>query len=169
MNKLWAPWRYEYIKNTISGNSEGCLFCNIINENNDKENLIVCRGKKSYIIINRYPYNNGHLMIVPYNHFSEVEMLSDEEILEMMKFLKLSIKVLSKKFSPEGFNIGVNLGKVAGAGIDDHIHLHIVPRWTGDTNFMPVLGDTKIISQNLQETWKIIKEGFDEIKIGGLL
>ncbi len=162
MEKLWAPWRYEYIKKIVSENQDICLFCKIVSESNDEKNLIVYRGKKAYIMLNRYPYNNGHLMVIPYNHFSEINVLSDEEMLEMMKLLALSVKILKDKFSSDGFNIGINLGKIAGAGID-HIHIHIVPRWNGDTNFMPVLGDTKLISQSLEESWKILKSEFEKM------
>ena len=163
MEKLWAPWRYEYIKKIASENQGICLFCKVVSENNDEKNLIVYRGRKAYIMLNRYPYNNGHLMVIPYNHFSEINVLSDEEMLEMMKLLALSVKILKDKFSSDGFNIGINLGKIAGAGIDDHIHIHIVPRWSGDTNFMPVLGDTKLISQSLEESWKILKNEFEKM------
>ena len=163
MEKLWAPWRYEYIKKIASENQNVCLFCKVVSENNDDKNLIVYRGNKVYIMLNRYPYNNGHLMVIPYNHFSEISMLSDEEMFEMMKLLSFSVKVLKDNFNSEGFNVGLNLGKTAGAGIDDHIHIHIVPRWNGDTNFMPVVGDTKVISQSLEESWKILKNEFEKM------
>ena len=160
MDKLWAPWRYEYIKTTQSEKTEGCILCSAISQNNDDKNLIVYRSKKSFIMLNRYPYNNGHLLIIPYNHLSDIGMLSDEEMLEMMKLTAFSIQILKDKFSSEGFNIGLNLGKIAGAGINDHIHIHIVPRWEGDVNFMPVLSNTKVISQSLEECHKILKSGF---------
>ena len=163
MDKLWAPWRYKYIKDTVSAKNDKCIFCELLSENNDKENFIIYRGKKAYIMLNRYPYNNGHVMVIPYGHFSEMSELSDEEMLEIMKLLDLSVKVLKSKFSSDGFNIGINLGRTAGAGIDDHIHFHVVPRWNGDTNFMPVIGGTKIISQSLKESWEILKKGFVEL------
>ena len=162
MKKLWAPWRYKYIKNTVAGDQGKCIFCEIVSGKDDKKNLIIHRGEKVYVMLNRYPYNNGHLMVIPYKHFSEIGELSDEEMLEIMKLLSLSIKVIKNKFSSDGLNIGANIGRTAGAGIDDHIHFHVVPRWQGDTNFMPVVGDTKIISQSLEESWEMLKKGFEE-------
>jgi len=164
MDKLWAPWRYEYLKDSVSDKDKNiCIFCKAISENNDKENLIVYRAEHTIIMLNRYPYNNGHLMIIPKNHFSDFDMLGDEEMLEIMKLSSLSIKILKEKYSPGGFNIGFNIGRPAGAGIDDHLHVHLVPRWVGDVNFIPVIGNTKIISQSLEESWKILKSGFDRI------
>lgn len=164
MDKIYAPWRYKYIKETVSNNSDDtCLFCEVVKEQNDKENLILYRGERNYVIINRYPYNNGHLMVIPYRHIQDIGKLDDEENLEAMKLLSYSIRILKDKFSAEGFNIGLNIGRIAGAGIAGHIHFHIVPRWSGDTNFMPVLTDTKVISQGLEESWDILKSGFDEI------
>ena len=164
MDKIYAPWRYKYIKEVVSNNSDDdCLFCEVFKKQNDKENLILYRGERVYVMINRYPYNNGHLMVIPYRHIPDIDKLNDEENLEAMKFLSYSIKVLKDKFSAEGFNIGLNIGRIAGAGIAGHIHFHIVPRWSGDTNFMPVLTDTKVISQSLEESWDILKSGFDEI------
>ncbi len=165
MDKLWAPWRYEYLKTTVSGKTEGCILCNAVSQNKDNENLIVYRSKKSFIMLNRYPYNTGHLMIIPYNHLSDIGMLSDEEMLEMMKLISFSIEVLKDNFFPAGYNVGLNLGKAAGAGIDEHIHIHIVPRWEGDVNFMPVLNDTRVVSQSLEECRKMLKNGFDNVKI----
>ena len=158
MDKLWAPWRYEYIKSNASENDDSCLFCRVISEGDDEKNLIIYRGRNAYIMLNRYPYNNGHLMIVPYNHLSEIYMLNDDEMLEVMKLSSLSVKVLRNEFSPEGFNIGLNLGKIAGAGIDEHLHIHIVPRWKGDTNFMPVIADTKVIPEALKDTYRRLRE-----------
>lgn len=164
MDRIYAPWRYKYIKEIVSDNSDdGCLFCEVVKKQNDRENLILYRGERVYVMINRYPYNNGHLMVIPYRHIPDIDKLNDEENLEAMKFLSYSMKVLKDKFSAEGFNIGLNIGRIAGAGIDGHIHFHIVPRWNGDTNFMPVLTDTKVISQGLEESWDILKSGFDEI------
>jgi len=151
MKILWAPWRMEYIK---SGKTEGCIFCLKPRENRDKENLILYRGEKSFIILNRYPYNNGHLMVAPYRHLSELEMLDRDEMTEIMMLLSKSIVALKKEYNPNGFNVGVNIGRAAGAGIEDHIHFHVVPRWVGDTNYMPVLSETKVLPQLLQETYE---------------
>ncbi len=154
---LWAPWRMEYI---LGEKESGCIFCTRINQDNDKENLILLRGKNNFVIMNKYPYNNGHLMVVPNRHTSEFDSLSDPEKLEMMNLVSESMNVLKKTVNPDGFNVGLNIGKIAGAGIDDHLHFHIVPRWVADTNFMPVVGQTKIISEDLGETWERLKEGF---------
>ncbi|MCH8019039.1 HIT domain-containing protein [candidate division KSB1 bacterium] len=154
---LWAPWRMEYI---LGEKESGCIFCTRINQDSDKENLILLRGKNNFVIMNKYPYNNGHLMVVPNRHTSEFDSLSDPEKLEMMNLVSKSMNVLKKTVNPDGFNVGLNIGKIAGAGIDDHLHFHIVPRWAADTNFMPVVGQTKIISEDLGETWERLKEGF---------
>lgn len=154
---LWAPWRMEYI---LGEKESGCIFCTRINQKCDKENLILLRGKNNFVIMNKYPYNNGHLMVVPNRHTSEFDSLSDPEKLEMMNLVSKSMNVLKKTVNPDGFNVGMNIGKIAGAGIDDHLHFHIVPRWAADTNFMPVVGQTKIISEDLGETWERLKEGF---------
>ena len=164
MDMIYAPWRYKYIKESLSNKTDdGCLFCEVLKKQNDKENLIIYRGNSVYVMLNRYPYNNGHLMIIPYRHISELDIMDGNENIEMMKFLGIAVQVLKRKFSAEGFNIGVNLGRIAGAGIADHLHFHIVPRWNGDTNFMPVLADTKVISQGMEECWEILKKGFDEL------
>lgn len=154
---LWAPWRMEYI---LGEKESGCIFCTRINQDSDKENLILLRGKNNFVIMNKYPYNNGHLMVVPNRHTSEFDSLSDPEKLETMNLVSKSMNVLKKTVNPDGFNVGLNIGKIAGAGIDDHLHFHIVPRWAADTNFMPVVGQTKIISEDLGETWERLKEGF---------
>lgn len=154
---LWAPWRMEYI---LGEKESGCIFCTRINQDSDKENLILLRGKNNFVIMNKYPYNNGHLMVVPNRHTSEFDSLSDPEKLEMMNLVSKSMNVLKKTVNPDGFNVGMNIGKIAGAGIDDHLHFHIVPRWAADTNFMPVVGQTKVISEELGETWDRLKEGF---------
>ncbi len=154
---LWAPWRMEYI---LGEKESGCIFCTRINQDSDKENLILLRGGNNFVIMNKYPYNNGHLMVVPNRHTSEFDSLSDPEKLEMMNLVSKSMNVLKKTVNPDGFNVGMNIGKIAGAGIDDHLHFHIVPRWAADTNFMPVVGQTKIISEDLGETWERLKEVF---------
>ena len=148
---LWAPWRIEYIKS--DDNPSGCIFCDKPAEQEDRTNLILFRGKTSFVIMNKYPYNNGHLMIVPYTHTSCLGDLSAEERLELIDLAESSREIIQSQMNPHGFNIGMNLGRAAGAGIDDHLHFHLVPRWNGDTNFMPVTGGTKVISESLQDTW----------------
>jgi len=155
---LWAPWRIDYIKSTHK--HSGCIFCEFPKQDEDQKNLIVYRGARGFVIMNRYPYNNGHLMIVPYLHTGELDDLSVEDKLELFDFLQMSKNILTKLMKPQGFNIGMNIGRVAGAGITNHLHFHIVPRWGGDTNFMPVCGHTKVISEALEETWSQLKESF---------
>ena len=155
MRRLWAPWRLKYIK---EDRSTECIFCKKPGENKDRENYILFRGKTCFVILNAIPYNNGHLMIAPYRHISSVEQMSLEEGVEMIKLLNKMVKLLTEVMQPEGFNIGMNLGKAAGAGIEDHIHLHIVPRWVGDYNFMPLFSDTKVIPEALEETYRKLKE-----------
>ncbi|BEP16966.1 HIT domain-containing protein [Pyrofollis japonicus] len=159
INLLFAPWRFTYIKSISEGKEKTCVFCDAPRKS-DEEALILYRGKKSYVIMNLYPYNTGHVMVVPYRHVSSVHELSDDEALEMFKLIKLSIKALKEVLNPHGFNIGINIGRVAGAGIDKHVHIHIVPRWNGDVNFMPVIGGVKVISQDVRETYKMLKPVF---------
>lgn len=155
MDKLWAPWRIGYI---LSDKKEdGCVFCNAFKSDNDEDRLVLFRSKHSFIIMNLYPYNAGHLMVVPNRHISSPTELKEEEQLDMFKLTNKCIEILKKVMNPDGFNVGMNLGRSAGAGIDDHIHIHIVPRWNGDTNFMPILADTKVISESLKETYKKLK------------
>jgi len=158
---LWAPWRIEYIEN--AGKYDGCILCDKPAESDDRANLILYRGDLSYVIMNRFPYNNGHLMIVPYRHTHEMHRLDDAERLELFALLEKSRAVLEQVMHPHGFNIGMNLGRVAGAGIDTHLHFHIVPRWSGDTNFMPILGKTKVISEALERTWEKLYKLFHSL------
>jgi ATP adenylyltransferase len=160
MDYMWAPWRMDYI---LSSKPEGCIFCDKPKLKKDRENLILYRGAHCFIIMNYYPYNNGHLMIVPYRHLSKLVNLTPEEQSEMMMLLIKCEEILKHALRPDGINIGMNLGKVAGAGIDDHIHFHIVPRWNGDTNFMPVVGHTKVLVQALYESWDLLKPHFEKI------
>jgi len=152
-NRLWAPWRMEYIR---VADKTGCIFCEALKT----DKYVVYRTDKSMVILNAFPYNNGHIMIAPVRHVGEFESLTDEELFDLIKLLPLSITKLKAVYNPHGFNIGVNLGRPAGAGIIDHIHIHIVPRWVGDTNFMPVIGDTKVISQSLDESCKLLRTAF---------
>ncbi|MDD1752375.1 MAG: HIT domain-containing protein [Methanotrichaceae archaeon] len=161
MENLWAPWRIDYI---LAKKPLECIFCNMPKENRDEENLILFRGNNHFIIMNAFPYNNGHIMIVPYRHTSSLEGWSSEEQQEMMELADLAISLLKKTIRPDGFNLGINMGQVAGAGIVDHVHLHIVPRWNGDTNFMPVLADTRVISEYLKATYRKLVKILDEMQ-----
>ncbi len=158
MDRLWAPWRHGYV---VNPEGEGCIFCMKPAEQKDEENFLLYRGKKVFVLMNIYPYNNGHLMVAPYRHTGDINELDSDELLEMMEVVQKCIRILKEKMHPDGFNIGINLGRVAGAGFENHLHIHIVPRWNGDTNFMPVLADTKVIPISLKEAYNLLKDGFD--------
>lgn len=157
MDRIWAPWRMDYIE---SSKEPGCVFCEKSQSKKDKKNLVLYRGMETFILMNLYPYTNGHLMIAPYLHTSDVNELAEIANKEIMQFAKDCFNILKSKLGAEGFNFGANLGKVAGAGIDQHIHYHIVPRWSGDTNFMPVISDTKVMIEKLNKTWERLKPEF---------
>ena len=155
MEQISAPWRMEYILET---DKSGCFLCQYPKEDSDELNLILYRGDSNFIILNRFPYNPGHLMVAPYRHLGTLQDLIDIEAKEHIDLVKKSVELLIKAMNPHGFNVGMNLGKVAGAGVDDHIHTHIVPRWQGDTNFMPVVADTKVLPESLPATYKKLKD-----------
>ncbi|MFC1860826.1 HIT domain-containing protein [Chloroflexota bacterium] len=157
MERIWAPWRMPYIELTKEG-EKGCFLCDKPAENNDTENHILYRGEKNYIIMNLYPYNPGHLLVAPYRHISVLEGLTDEERNEHFAVVCRGVNLLKQVMNPEGFNIGINAGRIAGAGVDDHVHTHIVPRWAGDTNFMPVLTDIRVVPQAMAETYTKLME-----------
>jgi ATP adenylyltransferase len=157
MKHIWAPWRIEYIR---AQKPAGCILCDKPREDRDKQNYILYRGKKNFIMLNCYPYNPGHLLIAPYRHIGDLEELTESERNEHYEIVSRSIAVLKEVFKPAGFNIGSNLGRVAGAGIEDHFHSHIVPRWQGDTNFIPVLGDVRVMPQALEDTYKALAGRF---------
>ena len=146
MDTLFAPWRIDYIREK---KREGCVFCR---DSLRGDELVVVEGKNSFVTVNRYPYTGGHVMIVPYRHLCNLNDLLPDERLELFAFLNLSVRVLTEAMKPEGFNIGMNLGKAAGAGIDDHLHIHVVPRWGGDTNFISVIGGVRVIPEDVTET-----------------
>lgn len=162
MNRLWSPWRSAYIDSFSehAPGHAGCIFCDYPLADRDDENLVLFRGEYAFVIMNLFPYNSGHLMVVPYVHTKELEDLTPAASAEIISLLAKSKKVLSDTLSAQGFNIGVNLGKVAGAGIDDHIHFHIVPRWNGDTNFMPVFADIKVVPEEIRKTYQKLKKHF---------
>lgn len=148
--QIWAPWRLSYIVTTKEHQPEGCFLCRYASQTqSDAENLVVARGKRTLTVLNRYPYNNGHLLVAPLAHKANLEELDDEELLEGMQALQHMTRLFRSRMSAEGFNIGVNLGRVAGAGVPGHLHWHLVPRWGGDTNFMPVLANVSVIPQSL--------------------
>ena len=149
-HQLWAPWRMEFIRGP---KEEGCFLCRIHREGpaKDAANLVVCRGKSCFLLMNRYPYNGGHLMVAPYRHVGRLETLTVEERSEIMELTCLAERLLEQVARPQGFNVGINQGAAAGAGLKDHLHVHVVPRWEGDTNFMPVLGSVRVMPQALEE------------------
>jgi ATP adenylyltransferase len=144
---------------------EGCVFCEKVQSSEDEANLVLTRGDKTIVLMNLYPYNNGHLLIMPKRHVGDIEGLNGDEMTELFQMTRKMIKVL-RVFNPEGFNVGANIGKIAGAGIPGHFHIHVVPRWGGDTNFMPVIGDVRVISESLEVTYKKLKESLEKLQEG---
>jgi len=157
MKHMWAPWRIEYIQ---MEKPKGCILCEKPRENNDASNCIMYRGEKNFVIMNSYPYNPGHLLVAPYRHVGNLEELADEELHEHFEIVRRGVKLLKQTFNPDGFNLGINIGAVAGAGIVDHFHTHIVPRWSGDTNFMPVIAEARVLPEALAETYEKLKGKF---------
>ncbi len=159
MDRVWAPWRTEYIT-TSSKSDNKCFLC--VEKSNDKQALVVGRNNTAFIIMNRFPYTNGHVMVVPVRHIGSIDQLTDEETLDMMRLVKIMIAIFKKEFNVDGLNIGINVGRAAGAGLEEHCHIHIVPRWFGDTNFMPIFGETRVISEHLYASYERLKRRFLE-------
>ena len=159
MDVIWAPWRMEYLE---GDRMKDCIFCVAAADREDSRRHVLYRGQHAFIIMNRYPYTSGHLMVAPYRHLSQMEELDGEEMAELMALARKGVKALKKGYRPQGFNIGINIGAVAGAGIEAHIHLHVVPRWKGDTNFMPVLGSARVMPESLESTYKKLAEYINE-------
>src|SRR5258708_2728003 len=158
MDRLWSPWRYQYVSK--SGPVAGCIFCIKSSENRDTENHILYRGKWNFVILNLYPYSTGHLMIAPYEHIATLEAASEPAIHEMMELARTAEIHLREVYSPHGFNIGMNLGESAGAGVPGHIHMHVLPRWAGDTNFMTTVGETRVLPETLDVTYQKLNHAF---------
>jgi len=152
MDYLWTPWRYQYMKQAASGNQPGCIFCDAVARKDDAETLIVHRGAKTFIILNRFPYTSGHVMIVPYAHVAELNLCEPGTLDEMMRLAQRVETALRANYNPDGMNLGMNLGRAAGAGVAGHLHLHVLPRWIGDTNFMTVTGETRVHPEDLKTT-----------------
>lgn len=155
MDKLWAPWRSKYITSVKS--IKGCIFCAKPKAKDDRSNYIVSRTPHSFSMLNIYPYNNGHIMIAPYRHVKDLNKLSEKEMLDLFNLLNESQELIARALKPDGFNIGINLGRAAGAGYKSHLHIHIVPRWVGDVNFMPVFTSTKVVSESLDALYSKLK------------
>tara|TARA_B100001175_G_scaffold85092_1_gene71469 strand:+ start:341 stop:832 length:492 start_codon:yes stop_codon:yes gene_type:complete len=160
MDKLWAPWRMDYIR---TPKQDGCVFCIKSESIDDRNNLVLYKGKESFVLMNLYPYSNGHLLISPYKHTADINEISEFCNIEIMNLVNQSTNILKKVKAADGFNFGANFGKAGGAGIEEHIHYHIVPRWVGDNNFMPVVGNTRVMVEGLQESWDKLKPEFDVI------
>ncbi len=158
MKQIWAPWRMKYI---LRDKEQACIFCQKPEEKRDKENYLLFRGDTSFLMLNIYPYSNGHILVAPYKHVSRLADLEESELLELMLLTRKAMGLLEEVIQPQGFNIGMNLGRVAGAGIEDHLHLHIVPRWEGDTNFMPVLSGTTVVPEALETTYRKLREAME--------
>src|SRR5881396_2673198 len=160
MEHLWSPWRMEYIESAHDEDVD-CIFCELFNRDDDEKSFILARGKRAFALLNAYPYNPGHLMVAPFRHVAELEDLADDEVLDAGHLLQRSVRGLREEMQPDGFNVGMNLGRVAGAGVPGHLHWHVVPRWNGDTNFMPVVGQTRVLPESLDDTYKKLKPRFD--------
>jgi ATP adenylyltransferase len=163
MERLWAPWRLQYVEKE---KPEGCIFCDKPRTGDDHAAHIVRRGERAYVMLNAYPYNNGHIMVVPFAHTSALEDLPRETLHEVMDLAQQCARAFKLAFRPDGINMGFNLGAAAGAGIKDHLHLHLVPRWVGDTNFMPVVADVRVIPQSLEQTYDVLVTAFARLENG---
>jgi ATP adenylyltransferase len=158
--RIWAPWRMPYVKDASKDTDEQCIFCAGAPKD-DEENLIVHRGERCFVILNKFPYTNGHLMVAPYEHLSTLPEVDAETIAELMDLAQKGMVGLEERYSPHGYNVGFNQGRVAGAGFEHHIHMHVVPRWGGDTNYMPVLADTRVMPQSLEQSYEALRGVFD--------
>jgi ATP adenylyltransferase len=159
--RIWAPWRLAYVKDASKDIEDDCIFCAKPAAGDDEASLIVHRGERCFVILNIFPYTNGHLMVAPFEHIGRIQDLSPETVAEMMALAQEAMGRLEEVYDPHGFNVGFNQGRVAGAGFEHHIHLHVVPRWGGDTNFMPVIADTKVMPQTLEQSYEALKGSFD--------
>lgn len=163
LEHLWAPWRLKYIEKAADGTGTGDIFVDLPAQDNDRENLILHRGSTAFVMLNKYPYTNGHLLIAPYRQTDRLDLLGDAELLEIQQLLAKGVRWLERAYKPDGFNIGVNLGRAAGAGIPQHIHWHIVPRWNGDTNYMTTVGGVRVMPQTLEDSYDRLCDARDAL------
>ncbi len=159
-HRIWAPWRLAYVKDASKDVEEECLFCAMPEEGDDEAALIVHRGERCFVMLNKFPYTNGHLMVAPFEHLASLPDLDADTVAEMMALAQRAMTILEERYSPHGYNVGFNQGRVAGAGVEHHIHMHVVPRWGGDTNFMPVLADTRVMPQSLEQSYEALAGSF---------
>jgi ATP adenylyltransferase len=155
---LWTPWRFQYMEQVTSGEQPECIFCDAVAQNRDEETLIVYRGKDAFVILNRFPYTSGHVMMVPYDHVAQLGLCKPEALNEMMELARRVEAAFQEDYQPDGMNLGMNLGRAAGAGVTGHLHLHMLPRWMGDSNFMTVVGETRVHPEELKTTYKKLKK-----------
>ncbi|MCX6078437.1 MAG: HIT domain-containing protein [Chloroflexi bacterium] len=160
MKRIWASWRMKYIN--TAGKETGCIFCNALSKNDDTDNLIAMRGEHAFIILNKFPYTSGHLMVAPLSHKATLEDLDAPTRAEMMEMATVCMSSLRKIYNPQAFNLGANIGEAAGAGVPGHVHLHIVPRWNGDTNFMSTVGEVRVLPEDINDTYKRVKESLQQ-------
>ncbi|MBN9658898.1 MAG: HIT domain-containing protein [Acidobacteria bacterium] len=158
MDRLWSPWRYRYVSK--ASQSDACIFCVKSGEQRDEENLILHRGLHNFVLLNLYPYTTGHLMVAPYAHIASLEDLPEETSAELMQLTRAAVRHLRAVYRPQGLNAGMNLGECAGAGVAGHLHMHVLPRWAGDANFMTTIGETRIMPEELPETWRKLAAAF---------
>lgn len=161
MRHLWASWRMKYIENTTA-KPTGCVFCNALDQTDNADNLIITRGEHAFVILNKFPYTSGHLMVVPFAHHGKLEELSPTARAEMMELVSTFTTVLCNVYNPEGFNIGINIGKAAGAGVPGHVHIHVLPRWLGDTNFMTSVADMRVLPETVDRTYQRVLEAWEK-------
>lgn len=161
-NRIWAPWRLSYVKDADKDSEDLCIFCAKPALDDDETALIVHRAEHAFVILNLYPYTNGHLMVSPYEHVARIQDIPEETTTEMLALAKTAMNRLEQIYSPQGFNVGFNQGRAAGAGVEHHIHMHVVPRWGGDTNFMPVIADHRVMPQSLEDSYRVLREAFGQ-------
>jgi len=157
---LFAPWRMKYVEYVAMTPKRACFFCEAARSKDDEKNFVLCRSDNALVMLNLFPYNTGHLLIAPYRHVGDVLSLSEEECIDLINLLRLSLVALRKAYNPDGFNIGINIGGISGAGLEGHVHIHVVPRWKGDTNFMPIIANTKVIPEAIKDTYRRLVKQF---------
>jgi ATP adenylyltransferase len=162
MKRLFSPWRMKYIQNTKI-NDEGCIFCDALKKLDNEANLVIARGKASFVMLNLFPYTSGHMMVAPFDHKANLDELTSQSRAEMMELVSQCIVVLKKVYHPQAFNVGANIGEAAGAGVPGHVHLHIVPRWSGDTNFMSTVGEVRVLPESIDQTFSRVRAAWQEL------